>query len=64
MTFASEVLDAVLDRTTREHRQLLQRALSRASRLNEPVVTIKQLKQVVHLGLELYTKPQKSIGYL
>lgn len=44
--FSDKALDALIDRTPREQRQLLQSAVSRAVRLGEAVVTLDHLEQV------------------
>ena len=60
--FSKEVISALIDRTPREQRQLLQRALSRTVRLREEIVCLDHLKQVVP---NIRSQPPKSgFGYL
>ena len=60
--FSDKVLDALVDKTPREQRQLLQRAVSRTVRLGENVVCLDHLEQVApRLKQE---PPKKAIGYL
>ena len=56
------MLEALVEMTPREQRQLLQRALSRAVRLEEKLVRLSHLGQVAP---RLKKEPQKrAIGYL
>ena len=60
--FSEKVLDALVDKTPREQRQLLQRAISRTVRLGEAIVCLAHLEQVApQLKQE---PPKKVIGYL
>lgn len=60
--FSQKVLDALVDKTPREERQLLQRAISRTVRLGEAIVCLDHLEQVApQLKQE---PPKKAIGYL
>ena len=60
--FSDEMLEALVEMTPREQRQLLQRALSRAVRLEEKLVRLSHLGQVAP---RLKKEPQKrAIGYL
>ena len=60
--FSQKVLDVLVDKTPREQRQLLQRAVSRAVRLGETTVCIDHLEQVApQLKQE---PPKRVIGYL
>lgn len=60
--FADEVLDALVEMNPRVQRQLLERALARAVRLGEKIVTLEHLRQVAR-----QPKPQPPttvIGYI
>ncbi|MDA8270548.1 MAG: AAA family ATPase [Actinomycetota bacterium] len=60
--FSDKALDALVDKTPREQRQLLQRALARAVRLGEAIVTLDHLKQVAP---DIRPQPPKTgLGYL
>lgn len=62
MEFSNELLNALVDKTPREQRQLLQRALARAARLEESKVILEHLEQVAP-GITP-EPPKKFLGYL
>lgn len=59
--FSDQVLDALRDKTPREQRQLLERALARAVRLGEAIVCLDHLNQVAP---KAKPSPRRVIGYL
>ena len=59
--FSDKVLDALVDKTPREQRQLMERALSRAARLEEAIVCLDHLEQVAP---KVKPKPRRVTGYL
>lgn len=59
--FAPDLLEALLDKTPREQRQLLERALARANRTKETTVTLNHLRQVA--PVESNSKLRRKIGY-
>lgn len=60
--FSEKVVSALIDRTPREKRQLLQRALLRAVRLGEAMVCLDHLEQVAP---NIRPQPPKTqLGYL
>lgn len=59
--FAPDLLEALLDKTPREQRQLLERAVAKANRTKETTVTLKHLRQVV--PVESNSKFRRRIGY-
>jgi len=60
--FSQEVINALVDRTPREQRQLLQRALARAVLLGEAIVCLDHLEQVApDIRPQL---PKTVLGYL
>ncbi len=60
--FSEEVIGALVDKTPREQRQLLQRALSRTVRLGKTKVTLEHLEKVT---TNIRTpEPKRWLGYL
>ena len=59
--FSDQVLDALRDKTPREQRQLLERALARAVRLGEAIVCLNHLEQVAP---KAKPRPRRDNGYL
>ena len=59
--FSQEVIRALIDKTPREQRQLLQRALSRTARLQEAIVCLDHLEQVAP---DIRPQPPTGLGYL
>ena len=59
--FSDQVLDALRDKTPREQRQLLERALARAVHLGEAIVCLDHLEEVAP---KAKPRPQRDNGYL
>lgn len=57
-----EVIGALVDKTPREQRQLLQRALSRTVRLGKTIVALEHLEKVTTNIRKL--EPKRWLGYL
>ncbi len=59
--FSDKVSDALVNKTPREQRQLLERALARAVRVGEAIVSLDHLEQVAP---QAKPKPHRANGYL